>query len=113
ATLIVTGARKADPPVLVPVRAPALERDRAEVVAADDPEARLVVGCGHPLTTAVVAIVDPLTATPCPPGRVGEVWVAGPSVAQGYWEHPEATEATFRAYLADGTGPYMRTGDLG
>jgi acyl carrier protein len=50
----------------------------------------------------------------CPPGRVGEIWVAGASVAQGYWNSPEATADTFRARLADsGEGPFLRTGDLG
>lgn len=114
ATLIVSGARKTEPPVIVPVRAPSLEQNRAELVPAEDPEAHLVVGCGKPLTPAEVVIVDPETALPCPPGRVGEIWVSGPSVAQGYWEHSEATEATFRARLGDGTGGFfMRTGDLG
>lgn len=36
------------------------------------------------------------------------------SVALGYWNKPEETERTFRAYLADtGEGPFLRTGDLG
>src|SRR5262249_10607591 len=48
-----------------------------------------------------------------PDGSVGEVWVRGPSVARGYWNRPELTEETFRAQLADGDGPYLRTGDLG
>src|SRR5262249_18938501 len=52
--------------------------------------------------------------TACPDGRVGEVWVAGPSVAAGYWNRPEETARTFRATLADtGEGPFLRTGDLG
>jgi acyl carrier protein len=40
--------------------------------------------------------------------------VSGPSVAQGYWNRPEATQHDFSAYLA-GTeeGPFLRTGDLG
>src|SRR5262249_4037253 len=37
-----------------------------------------------------------------------------PCVARGYWNRPEETEQTFRAYLADsGEGPFLRTGDLG
>jgi alkylation response protein AidB-like acyl-CoA dehydrogenase/acyl carrier protein len=46
---------------------------------------------------------------------VGEVWVAGPGVARGYWRRPADTEAVFGARLAggDGVGPFLRTGDLG
>jgi acyl-CoA synthetase (AMP-forming)/AMP-acid ligase II len=45
---------------------------------------------------------------------MGEIWVSGPSVAQGYWNKPEETEATFRARVAgSGDGPFLRTGDLG
>ena len=49
-----------------------------------------------------------------PAGQVGEIWVSGPSVAQGYWQRTDETEQTFRAYLQDtGEGPFLRTGDLG
>ena len=45
---------------------------------------------------------------------MGEIWVQGPSVADGYFENPQATAATFRARLAgSGEGPFLRTGDLG
>jgi acyl-CoA synthetase (AMP-forming)/AMP-acid ligase II len=48
------------------------------------------------------------------PDEIGEVWIAGPSVTQGYWDKTEETENTFRAYLADtGEGPFLRTGDMG
>ena len=40
-------------------------------------------------------IVDPETATPCQDTYVGEIWVAGPSVAQGYWHRKEETEKDF------------------
>ncbi len=40
----------------------------------------------------------------------GEVWVAGPSVAQGYWKRDEES---FRGFLETGEGPFLRTGDLG
>ncbi len=61
-----------------------------------------------------VVIVDPETMIRCPDRRIGEIWVAGPSVAQGYWRQAEQTANTFRAYLKDtGRGPYLRTGDLG
>lgn len=65
-----------------------------------------------------VRIVDPDTGTQCPHGTVGEIWVHGDNVADGYWQKPKETQRTFGAVLADpspGTpeGPWLRTGDLG
>ena len=74
---------------------------------------RRLVGCGRVLLDLEVAIVDPDTGAPRPPGEVGEVWVAGGSVARGYWNRPEETVHAFGAMLADGRGPWLRTGDLG
>ena len=53
-----------------------------------------------------------------PAGKVGEIWVHGDNVADGYWRNPQQTELTFGARLVDpspGTppGPWLRTGDLG
>src|SRR5262249_54478066 len=77
-------------------------------------EARSFVGCGTAWLDQRVLIVDPETRLRQPPGRVGEGWVAGPSVADGYSGRPDETERTFRALLRDtGEGPFLRTGDLG
>ena len=47
-------------------------------------------------------------------GAVGEIWVAGPSVASGYWNKPRESAATFQAFTSDtNEGPFLRTGDLG
>ena len=52
--------------------------------------------------------------TPCKRETIGEIWISGPSVAQGYWHRPEDSEQLFRAKLADNDGgPFLRTGDLG
>jgi acyl-CoA synthetase (AMP-forming)/AMP-acid ligase II len=72
------------------------------------------VGGGRTIPQQLIAIVDPERCIRCQPFQVGEIWVQGPSVAQGYWRHPEQTDRTFRAFLADtGEGPFLRTGDLG
>ncbi|WP_121702742.1 fatty acyl-AMP ligase [Streptomyces sp. BBFR25] len=60
-----------------------------------------------------VAVVDPETHRRLPAGRIGELWLRGPNVAQGYWDDPDTTDATFRATTADGDTGYLRTGDLG
>lgn len=65
-----------------------------------------------------VRIVDPDTSRECPAGTVGEIWVNGENVADGYWRKPEETQRTFGGMLADPSpgappGPWLRTGDLG
>jgi len=75
--------------------------------------AMLSVACGTPALGTRVLIVDPDTGRPCPPADIGEIWVAGPSVARGYWRRPDESARTFAAHTADGDGPFLRTGDLG
>lgn len=90
----------------------AYERNEVVDVPVGTPGARVVASCGRTVLDTVVAIADPNTCDRLPSRRVGEMWVKGTTVAQGYWNNPEATEATFCARLTDGDGPYLRTGDL-
>ncbi|GAA2911222.1 fatty acyl-AMP ligase [Streptosporangium fragile] len=71
-----------------------------------------LVGCGRP-TGMSVRIVDPVTRAALPPGRIGEIWVRGESVARGYWQREEATRDAFGGWTTGGDGPFLRTGDLG
>lgn len=73
---------------------------------------RTVVSCGRALGFDV-RIVDPVTCEVLSAGRVGEIWLRGESVAQGYWRNERATDEVFRARTADGDAGYLRTGDLG
>ena len=114
ATLIVSGGYAFAPPIVRHFDAASLSADAVVEAAAGEAGARALVGCGGTLPDQQIVVADPDTRTACPPGRIGEIWVCGPSIAQGYWQQPEATEATFRACLADtGAGPFLRTGDLG
>ena len=63
-------------------------------------------------------IVDSDTHRECPQDLVGEIWVHGDNVADGYWRKPPEEQRCFGATLVDpspGTpdGPWLRTGDLG
>ncbi len=114
ATLIVSGGYRSAPPVIRHFDAKALENNQVVDALADEEGSRSLVGCGGNLLDEEIVIANPETMTRCAADEVGEIWVTGPSVAQGYWKRPEDTEHTFRAYLADsGRGPYLRTGDLG
>jgi acyl-CoA synthetase (AMP-forming)/AMP-acid ligase II len=77
------------------------------------PGAPDAVSCGRPSFGTRLLIVDPTSGQPCACGETGEIWVAGPSVARGYWKRPEENARTFGAYARDGQGPFLRTGDLG
>ncbi|HYG65304.1 MAG TPA: AMP-binding protein, partial [Thermoanaerobaculia bacterium] len=84
--------------------------------ASSDGETRRPVAYGTAWDGQRLAIVDPESGAERAPGEEGEIWIAGPSVAAGYWNRPEETADTFRAMLAGAAGdngPFLRTGDLG
>jgi len=114
ATLIASGGAASALPVVRTFHIQALGRRRVVAVNPEDEAAQALVGCGKTLSGQRIVIADPDTGKRCEPDQVGEIWVSGPSVAQGYWQRPEPTAQTFQAYLADtGEGPFLRTGDLG
>ena len=105
------GPRDAEP-VLRELDPRALGEGRA-VVAGDDQQSVLLACCGPIMPESELLIVDPQSNKALADGAVGEVWLAGPHIGMGYWRNSEASRETFGARLADGRGPYLRTGDLG
>jgi acyl-CoA synthetase (AMP-forming)/AMP-acid ligase II/acyl carrier protein len=114
ATLMVSGSSRSAAPTVVHVSSEALARNRVHYTFPGDSKVRSFVGCGRSLSGQRVMIVDPEASLPCEDGSVGEIWIQGPSVAEGYYERSAATAAVFRAHLANnGHGPFLRSGDLG
>ena len=121
ATLLVSTKRKTDMPVFCAVSAAALSQNQIVEASEHQQGVQILVGCGHPIGNMRVVIAHPETLIQCAPNEVGEIWVSDKSVALGYWNRPEETERTFRAYLADtdvsvagrSSEPFLRTGDLG
>ncbi len=59
---------------------------------------------GLPVSSTDISIRDPKgQALGC--NEAGELWVRGPQVMQGYWNHPKETQAVFE-------GGYLKTGDI-
>ncbi|MCC0178101.1 fatty acyl-AMP ligase [Waterburya agarophytonicola K14] len=114
ATLIISGGSKNSAVVTKTVQRKALEQNKIVSSDSSDSHPHTLVSCGQSLIDQKIAIANPETLVSCKPGEVGEIWVSGSSIARGYWEQPEITEATFNAYLQDTkVGPFLRTGDLG
>ncbi|MGD1205804.1 thioester reductase domain-containing protein [Mycobacterium seoulense] len=94
----------------------ALEQNLARVEKAQPQNSNQapVVSCGKPIDGNVVRIVDPESGRALGEGRVGEVWLDGPSKGGGYWNRPELTTEAFAARIpGDDEHTYLRTGDLG
>ncbi|MBW4635669.1 MAG: thioester reductase domain-containing protein [Iphinoe sp. HA4291-MV1] len=130
--LVISSGLKKQPPVIQNIEKAAFEQNRV-VLAVDESEStKKIVGCGRAWLDQEILIVNPVSLIQCQPLEAGEIWVSSPSVAQGYWNRPDATKETFHGYLADthvsisiskagrdsalagrSPGPFLRTGDLG
>jgi acyl-CoA synthetase (AMP-forming)/AMP-acid ligase II len=108
-TLIISGGQRLQLPLVRSLNAAALEQNQVTL----EPGQRSFVSCGPALPGQTVVIVDPQTLQPCASDQVGEIWVASPSVAQGYWNRREETEQAFHAQLEGSNESFFRTGDLG
>lgn len=60
---------------------------------------------GRPVPFARLRVVSSETGTDVGPGEVGELWIHGPMVTEGYWHDPTET----REKLTDG---WIKSGDL-
>lgn len=113
ATLFVSGRLPGQGARSYDLKSSALEAGEA-APAENGQGRRVIVSCGIPADGQRVSIVDPDLLSSCPPGRIGEIWISGESVAQGYWNRPQQTEETFGARVMGGDGArHLRTGDLG
>ncbi|TDA47804.1 AMP-binding protein [Burkholderia pyrrocinia] len=80
----------------------------------DRPGERVLVSVGRTDGEQHVIVRDLETNARCVDRTIGEICVAGPSVAAGYWHLDEQTHSTFQHGLAGHREPvFMRTGDLG
>ncbi len=113
-TLMAAGGDHFVKPTYLSVDAAHLEETNKFKIAESSDNARVFVGNGYPWVGGKIMIVNPYSGKLSEPDAIGEIWLSGPSVCQGYWNNPEETKETFQAYTADSNeGPFLRTGDLG
>ncbi|WP_194833176.1 type I polyketide synthase [Nocardia sp. XZ_19_369] len=100
ATLMVTAPSTTSPPTF-------------HEVTGDRARGTELVGVGPAAAGMSIAIVDPEHGVERADGVEGEIWVAGNSVAAGYFRDEQATAEVFGATLPGDDRRYLRTGDLG
>jgi len=111
-TYLVSCSKSEDGPTLRGVGVDALAQQR---ITERRGAATKLVSCG-PASSVQVIIVNPTTRALRGDQEIGEVWVTGLSVADGYWGRVGTTSEAFRGRLAGsaaGMRAFMRTGDLG
>jgi len=114
ATLKVSGGFAGTSARPLTVRSKALMQHRIQEAGERELDTQTFMSCGTPSCVTQVKIVCPETEQECGDNEVGEIWVSGPGVAQGYWNKPDESQRRFLATPRQGTGArYLRTGDLG
>ncbi|WP_340679274.1 amino acid adenylation domain-containing protein [Paraglaciecola sp.] len=110
ATVFLTGGDALTPPIVRQFDQQELQLRQANLTKQGGRE---LVGCGRIPPKHSLSIVDSETLDVKTEGQIGEIWVSGPSIAQGYWQLDEQSDITFKAFTQKGDGPFLRTGDLG
>ncbi|MGD9898614.1 MAG: beta-ketoacyl synthase N-terminal-like domain-containing protein [Calditrichaceae bacterium] len=114
ATLFVTGNAFKTEPVVTILDKNGLGANKVILTEKESPDAMPLVSCGMTPSGQKIAIVNPESFDVCGDMQIGEIWIKGVNVAQGYWNRSEETEKTFHAHISgSGEGPFLRTGDLG
>ncbi|GHO97478.1 non-ribosomal peptide synthetase [Reticulibacter mediterranei] len=114
ATLLVTGRKETDPPQPRIFDNALLSLGSVREVAFATKGSRTLVGCGQPIDKQQILIVHPETKTPCTANEIGEIWITGPSVAQGYWQRNEESQQVFGQHQENiPEKDFLCTGDLG
>jgi FkbH-like protein len=114
ATLFVSGIKSAGVPKIHRIDAESFKKNIVRTPAADAVSgSRALVSCGPPGDSQKVMVVDPGSGRRCRADEVGEIWISGPNVAEGYYGKPEDSSAVFEARIEGDPGRYLRTGDRG
>ena len=102
-----------------------LARNRAALVDPSSDRAVPQVSCGQVMINQWAVITDTADGAELPDGQIGEIWLHGDNIGNGYWGREHETELIFKNKLqrrlerrshADGAAPdamWLRTGDLG
>lgn len=90
----------------------AYQKNRAVIAPPDCENVKEIVSVGAPVKDLLVVIGNPKTGKVYPDMRIGEIFLSGESVADGYWENPRESR-NFHVHLQGYDCEFYKTGDLG
>jgi acyl-CoA synthetase (AMP-forming)/AMP-acid ligase II/acyl carrier protein len=115
ATLLAAGGDGSNTPTFLKVDRESLGVSKPIIVDENQRGSQFqnLVSCGTAALDTELLIVDHESFAEVQPGSVGEIWLRGAGVTDGYWQRPETNPLQFNARLTDGRDGFCRTGDLG
>jgi len=88
-----------------------LNNNKIVLTEEDNKNSKILVSAGKPKVPLIIVSKYPYKK--CKDGQIGEIWLRGDSITDGYWQNKEASKV-YNAVLNDSDGfVYLQTGDLG
>ncbi len=84
----------------------------AAVLYQSDTSRLMPITIGKPINNTAIYILNPHQKLQ-PTGVIGEIYIAGENVTQGYYDDPQLTTENFISLELDGKQPIYKSGDLG
>ncbi len=114
ATLMISSSEPAEPYRVADVVVDEFQKGVIKIADRPSVQTKRLVSSGQICPGIELQIVDPNLKKQVDPNRIGEIWVRGANIAQGYWKRSELTQEQFCATLNDHPeSVFFRTGDLG
>ncbi len=110
--LAASGDGPSEPNILTVVRE-SLAAGKPKVSSGRGHGVQQIVDCGGAAHQTEVVIVDPAALRSVDDRVVGEIWLRGASITDGYWNREAENKERFNVVLSDGRTGFCRTGDLG
>lgn len=83
-----------------------------KLIETEDPDCKQIVGLGPAVCDLKMLVCNPKTCRAYKDMHIGEIFIGGDSVADGYWENPKESRK-FRYEIEGHDGYFYKTGDLG
>jgi polyketide synthase PksL len=100
-------------PTYVSLDAEKLKINLAVIAETSTIDQHKYVSSGKLIPGVHAKIVDPETLQALPNGKIGEIWLTGKSLVDGYWRRQDENNIIFNAVLPGSNQIFFRTGDLG